>query len=238
MFPGEPPKASDSIVGMVGWRTAVGDAAVANWQSPASNVIGFSRGDTGFVAINNSGGAHTSQFTTGLADGSYCNVTDDCASRVTVSGGKATLNIPGKSAVAFHTGGGSQEPGPVQTTFRLTAELEAGQTVHLVGDTPELGDGDDAEAVQLTSAGNGTYTANVSLPHSTKVTYNYFKKSGDTVHSHPRPSGDERVRERSLRRIMLTAWTVLFSVAAVITAVTPLTSAPASATAARAGDDQ
>ncbi|MDT0442680.1 alpha-amylase [Streptomyces johnsoniae] len=91
------------ITGMVGWRNAVGDAEVTDWQSPQGNVIGFGRGD-GFVAINNGSAAVSSQFSTQLPDGTYCNVLDDCATEVTVSGGLAALDLPAKSAVAFHAG--------------------------------------------------------------------------------------------------------------------------------------
>ncbi|MFE1953372.1 alpha-amylase family protein [Streptomyces sp. NPDC059524] len=91
-----------AVAGMVGWHNAVGDAQVANWQSPASNVIGFGRGDKGFVALNNTSDAHTFTYSTGLPDGTYANVIDGGATSVTVSGGKAELTVPAKGAVAFH----------------------------------------------------------------------------------------------------------------------------------------
>ncbi|WP_119731202.1 alpha-amylase [Thermomonospora amylolytica] len=93
-----------AVVGMVGWRHAAGNAGVTHWQSPSSNVIGFGRADRAFVAINNTGGAHTAQYSTGLPDGAYCNVIDGCATKVTVTGGRATLTVPAKGAVAFHVG--------------------------------------------------------------------------------------------------------------------------------------
>jgi alpha-amylase len=92
------------IIGMVGWHNAVGDADVTNWQAPQSNVIGFGRGQVGFVALNNTTGAVRSDFDTGLPDGTYCNVADDCGTSVTVTGGRATLDLPAKGVVAFHTG--------------------------------------------------------------------------------------------------------------------------------------
>src|SRR6476469_10149931 len=101
---------------MVEFHHAVGCAAVANWQSPSSNVIGFGRGSAGFVAINNSGGAYTGSFTVGMADGTYCNVITACANGVTVSGGRATLTVPAKSAVAFHSGGTQTPPTTISAT--------------------------------------------------------------------------------------------------------------------------
>ncbi|MEO3749149.1 alpha-amylase family protein [Streptomyces sp. B6B3] len=90
------------ITGMVGWRNAVGDADVHDFQSPQANVIGFSRGDVGFLAVNNTTNEVTTGFTTSLPDGDYCNALDDCATTVTVSGGEATLTLPARSAVALH----------------------------------------------------------------------------------------------------------------------------------------
>jgi alpha-amylase len=159
------------ITGMVGWHNAVGTADVANWQSPASNVIGFGRGGIGFVAVNNSGGAHTAQYTTGLPDGSYCVVTSGCASRVTVSGGRATLTVPAKGVVAFHTGASQPVPGQVATSYTVQATTTFGQNVYVVGNIAQLGNWDPAAAVPLTTDestfprwhGAGTLPANTDL---------------------------------------------------------------------------
>ncbi|OIV36861.1 hypothetical protein BIV57_13960 [Mangrovactinospora gilvigrisea] len=94
-----------SVTGMVGFHNAVKGAAVTHWQAPSGDVIGFGRGSAGFMALNNSGSAATETFSTGLADGTYCNVVDDCATKATVSGGSATLTVPAKGAVAFDTAG-------------------------------------------------------------------------------------------------------------------------------------
>ncbi|MCL6289157.1 alpha-amylase family protein [Streptomyces sp. ATCC51928] len=92
------------ITGMVGWRNAVGDAEMTGVQAPQQNVIGIGRGDRGLVALNNSESEVGAEFTTTMADGAYCNVLDDCATKVAVSGGKASVQLPAKSAVALHTG--------------------------------------------------------------------------------------------------------------------------------------
>ncbi|MDI3403843.1 alpha-amylase [Streptomyces cavernicola] len=95
------------VTGMVGWRAAVGDTDVSDFQSPQGNVIGFGRGAKGFVAVNNSGGAVTAEFSTQVPDGTYRDVlSGDAAREVTVSGGKAKIELPAKSAVAFHPGNG------------------------------------------------------------------------------------------------------------------------------------
>ncbi|MCT2585511.1 carbohydrate-binding module family 20 domain-containing protein [Actinophytocola gossypii] len=173
------------VAGMVGWHNAVGDADVANWRSPASNVIGFGRGSTGYVVINNSGAAHTAQYPTGLPDGSYCDVLNDCATSVTVTGGQATVTVPAKGAVAFHTGRPG-EPNPDQVTASYTVEATTnwGQNVYVVGNVPELGGWDPAAAAPLTT-GTGTYPrwhgAGV-LPANTDVEYKFvIRQDGQPV---------------------------------------------------------
>jgi alpha-amylase len=171
------------VAGMVGWHNAVGGADVANWQSPAGNVIGFGRGNVGFVAINNTGAAHTAQYTTGLADGSYCVVTNGCASRATVSGGRATLTVPAKSAVAFHTGGGPV-PGQVATTYTVRATTTWGQNVYVVGNVAQLGNWDPASAVPLTTD-QSTYPSwrgTGVLPAATDIEYKFIiRQDGQPV---------------------------------------------------------
>lgn len=173
-----------AVVGMVAWHNAVGTANVANWQSSQSNVIGFGRGSSGFVAINNSGGAYTGSFTTGLANGTYCNVITACATSVTVSGGSATLTVPAKSAVAFHTGGGTPNPGQVTANYTVQAETVFGQNVFVVGNTASLGSWNPANAVPLTT-GPGTYprwNGSGTLPPNTSVEYKFIiKQDGQPV---------------------------------------------------------
>jgi alpha-amylase len=172
-----------SVTGMVAWHNAVGAANVANWQSPRGNVIGFGRGSTGFVTINNTGGAYTGNFTTGLADGSYCNVITACANRVTVTSGRATITVPAKGAVAFHTG--SSTPNPSQVTAAMTVQAETvwGQNVYVVGNLPELGNWNPANAVPLITDAN-TYprwAGNATLPANTNVEYKFVLKQGTQV---------------------------------------------------------
>lgn len=99
-----------AVRGMVAWRSAVAGAPVHNWWTNGYNVISFSRGDAGFVAINNTDAALTREFTTALPPGTYCDVIHGtsadgvCAGAdVTVSGsGHATVTVPPMDAVAIH----------------------------------------------------------------------------------------------------------------------------------------
>ncbi|MEV6947026.1 carbohydrate-binding module family 20 domain-containing protein [Streptomyces sp. NPDC051172] len=175
------------VVGMVAWHNAVDTAAVSDWQTKSSNVIGFGRSGAGFFALNNGSSPATYTFTTGMADGTYKNVIDGGASTVTVSGGSASITIPAKSAVAFYnasytctvgcedTGGGSSGS-TVTATFKEYAPTTRGTNVYVVGSIPALGSWDTAKAIQLSSSGYPIWSGAVSVPTSTSFTYKYLKK--------------------------------------------------------------
>ncbi|MDT0261178.1 carbohydrate-binding module family 20 domain-containing protein [Jatrophihabitans lederbergiae] len=182
-----------STVGMVGWHNAVGTAAVANWWSDGSNVISFSRGTAGFVAINNSDSATTRTFAIGLAAGTYCDVIHGTASGTTCSGPtvtvdashNASITVAAKDAVAFDidstvTGGGSQPPAStVAVSFHEYATTTYGQNVFVVGDIAALGGWDTSKAVALSSAGYPTWSGTVIVPAGTSFQYKYLKKNPD-----------------------------------------------------------
>ncbi|WP_436529191.1 carbohydrate-binding module family 20 domain-containing protein [Actinoplanes sp. HUAS TT8] len=110
---------STGVKGMVGWHNATQTVTtVSNWTNTASNIIGFSRGSLGWFGVNRSGSASTATYTTGLANGTYCDritggaTTSGCAgTSVTVSGGTASVTIPANGAVAIDvnakSGGGT-----------------------------------------------------------------------------------------------------------------------------------
>ncbi len=123
------------VANMVGWHNAVGDAPVANWYDDGVNLIAFSRGDKGWIAINNETSAQTKAFATGLSAGVYCDIihgaiTDarSCSGpTVTVdASGHATVTIPAKDAVAFAAGdltglvSGTATPTPTSTVSGTT----------------------------------------------------------------------------------------------------------------------
>ncbi|MDQ6772754.1 MAG: alpha-amylase family protein [Candidatus Dormibacteraeota bacterium] len=98
------------VAHMVGWHNYVGDAPIENWTDDSSNLIAFSRGHRGWIAINNHTSAVTMAFATGLARGTYCDIihgslSGGACSGPTVrvgSGGTATVTIPAKDSVAFN----------------------------------------------------------------------------------------------------------------------------------------
>lgn len=93
-----------SIRGMIGFYNAVKGTKVTQWQDDNDNNIAFSRGNKGFLAINNTDKPKNVSYKTDLPDGEYCNVyaSRKCSSTVTVNGGKVETTIPANSAIALH----------------------------------------------------------------------------------------------------------------------------------------
>src|SRR5205085_1898883 len=126
----------------------------------SGSVIGFHRGSLGWIGLNASGSASTATYTTGLANGTYCDVITGGVSgsgcqgtAVTVSGGTASVTIPAHSAVAIHVNAKSGTtpttvPTPTPTgnscstvavTFAATVTTTWGQNVYVLGNRAELG---------------------------------------------------------------------------------------------------
>ncbi|MCW7943730.1 alpha-amlyase [Streptomyces hygroscopicus] len=174
------------VVGMVAWHNATDTAAVSDWQTKSSGVIGFGRSGKGFFALNNGSSSATYTFTTGMADGTYANVVDGGATKVTVSGGSASITIPAKGAVAFfnasytctvgctNAGGGSSST--VSTTFNEYAPTTSGTDVYVVGSISALGSWDPSKAIRLSSSGYPLWSGEVSVPINTSFQYKFVKK--------------------------------------------------------------
>lgn len=59
---------------MVRFRTVVGDAPIQNWWDDGDNAIAFSRGSSGFIAINAGKKVVKTRLNTGMKQGIYCDV--------------------------------------------------------------------------------------------------------------------------------------------------------------------
>ncbi|WP_330304059.1 MULTISPECIES: carbohydrate-binding module family 20 domain-containing protein [unclassified Streptomyces] len=178
------------VVGMVAWHNATGSAAVSNWSTKSSSVIGFGRSGAGYFAVNNGSSAATYTFATGMADGTYSNVIDGGASTVTVSGGSASITVQAKGAVAFYNasytctvgcddtgdGGDSGGTSTVSATFNEYASTTTGTNVYVVGSIDALGSWDTSKAIALSSTGYPIWSGEVSVPINTSFTYKYIKK--------------------------------------------------------------
>ncbi|MFE8943565.1 carbohydrate-binding module family 20 domain-containing protein [Streptomyces sp. NPDC007856] len=175
-----------AVVGMVAWHNATDTAAVSDWQTKSSSVIGFGRSGKGFFALDNGTSPATYTFTTGMADGTYRNVVDGGATTVTVSGGSASITVPAKSAVAFYNSSytctvgcgdaGGRSGDTVSATFDEYASTTSGTNVYVVGSIPALGGWDTSKAVQLSSSGYPVWSGEVSVPVNTSFTYKFIKK--------------------------------------------------------------
>jgi alpha-amylase len=100
------------IRNMVSFRRVVAGADISRWWDNGSNAIAFSRGDQGFVAINNESAAVSVTVETGLPAGTYCDRIGGglsgggCAGTAVVvaAGGTVQFNLPARSAIAIDTG--------------------------------------------------------------------------------------------------------------------------------------
>lgn len=174
------------VANMVAWHNlalANGDA-VANWYTDGTNLIAFSRGPDAWIALNNESAAQTRTFTTGLPDGTYCDIIHGRLSggactgpAVTVSGNRATVTVPADDAVAIDRD--SRVSGAPASTFTVNVNANAttswGQNVYIVGSIPALGGWNPANAVALSSQNYPYWTAALSVPANTYFEYKYIK---------------------------------------------------------------
>jgi alpha-amylase len=99
------------IVHMVAWHNYVAGSPTTKWYTDRSNLIAFSRGAKGWIAINNGPKPKTKTFSTGLPKGTYCDIIHGTFSGGSCSGksatvkvngsGKAKVTVKSKDAVAF-----------------------------------------------------------------------------------------------------------------------------------------
>ncbi|MGE3614894.1 MAG: alpha-amylase family protein [Gemmatimonadales bacterium] len=98
-----------SIRAMVGFRKVAAGTEITTWWDDGGDGIAFSRGDRGFVAINNGNAALAATVPTSLAPGSYCDrltgglAAGACAGAeiVVAADGSVALNLAARSAIAI-----------------------------------------------------------------------------------------------------------------------------------------
>ena len=98
-----------AVRAMVRWHNAVGAAPQRNWWDDGTNVIAFSRGSLGWVALNNGTAAKTIDVQTGLPAGRYCDLISGrragaaCSGREIAvgAGGTTSVEVAAKGSVAI-----------------------------------------------------------------------------------------------------------------------------------------
>ena len=89
-----------AIAGMVGFRSAAGDAPMESWWSNDNDQIAFSRGDRAFVVINREELPTLSRtFQTGLPEGRYCDVITGALVDGACTGGTVEVDASGEAAL-------------------------------------------------------------------------------------------------------------------------------------------
>jgi alpha-amylase len=100
---------------MVGWHNYVGKAKVAHGYDDGDNLIAFSRGNKGWISINNSTRSSTRSFQTGLAATTFCDIicgdltSGKCTGNAIKvhANGRAEVTVGAKSYVRSLTATGS-----------------------------------------------------------------------------------------------------------------------------------
>lgn len=91
-----------SILKMVSFRHVVAGSDINHWWDDGANAIAFSRGDKGFVAINNETIGLDTTITTGMAAGTYLDLI--AGNSVLIDSSHAVhLTLPARSAIAIDT---------------------------------------------------------------------------------------------------------------------------------------
>jgi Alpha amylase, C-terminal all-beta domain len=113
------------VANMVGWHNYVGGAELRHWYDDGVNLIAFSRGAKGWIALNNSTTTQTHTFTTGLSRGTYCDLihgtinSGTCTGPPSPSPGTAPPPSPSRGRTPWRstptTSPGRTEPPPPNT---------------------------------------------------------------------------------------------------------------------------
>ncbi|WP_224370740.1 carbohydrate-binding module family 20 domain-containing protein [Hyalangium versicolor] len=170
------------IYPMVAFRNATAGQPMANIQTGTGNQLAFSRGNVGFVALNNDTASWTKTFATGLPAGTYCNIVHgllasggaSCTSdSVTVdSSGNATVTIGGVGgstapAVAIYTGQkASSTPTVPPTPTGVTATAVSSSSISV---SWAASSGATSYTVSQSTSSTGTFT-NVGTSSTTSFT--------------------------------------------------------------------
>lgn len=182
-----------AFANMVAFRNHTVSAwSVDNRWSNGANQIAFSRGDKGFVVINNENYPLKQTLFTGMAPGTYCNVIEGdfdggaCSGpTISVDGSRfAHFEVPARRAAAIHVGAlvGGPAPDPDDDGIidvRFTCEnghTYWGQAVYVVGNHGSIGNWSPANGVRLDPTAYPIWTGTLKLPASTQIQWKCIKR--------------------------------------------------------------
>ena len=87
------------VANLVGFHNHVAGTKLRHWYDDGQNLIAFSRGGRGWIAINNATTPATRTFRTGLAQGTYCDLSTGTLVRGRCSGGTVAVDAGGRTRV-------------------------------------------------------------------------------------------------------------------------------------------
>ena len=159
-----------NIANMVGFRNYTVDAwSVDNKTTINDNAIAFSRGDKGFVVINNGQSSVTESLYTGMPAGDYCDILrgdDECSGTIiSVDGnGFASFNVGPESASAIHGGAlsGVSNQAPVAVVEGAPTTSSVGSQITLDGTNSYDTDGSIVSYLWSTGATSSNITPTLS----------------------------------------------------------------------------
>lgn len=174
-----------TIANMVEFRRQTAGQLVTRWWDNGNDRIAFGRGDRGFVAINAEASRMAETLATGLPAGVYCDIASGdgdsqaCAGPTVFvdSNGYATFYAEPETATAVHVGArlADVRDGDVHFTCHGGDTYE-GQSVYVVGNVPELGNWDPAQAIKLEPEHYPSWARTVSLGTSRDIEWKCLKR--------------------------------------------------------------
>jgi alpha-amylase len=174
------------IANMVAFRNHTLPAwSVDNRWDNGANAIAFSRGDLGFVVINNEHFPIDETLYTGMAPGLYCNVIAGDFANGTCSGPSITVDatrrarfqVPPRTAAAIHVGARLGATPTVNVDFACAnGHTYWGQSVYVVGNSPIVGNWAPSGGVKLDPTAYPTWTGTIPLPAGTTVEWKCIKR--------------------------------------------------------------
>ena len=189
-----------NISNMVKFRSTTSGQGVSNFTSGTVNQIAFSRGNKGFLAINNEFSAWNATLQTGLSAGSYCNViqgqlnaaqTGCSGGTVVVNGsGLVTLSIPANGgsavpAVAIHINqklsGGDTTPPTTPTNLSVSNVTASAATVNWTASTDNVGVATYKVLRNGVQAGTTTTTSFTNTGLSPSTNYSFTAQAFDAA---------------------------------------------------------